>query len=39
MHHIRNTLPEIKAKISAGIEKYQDEVLKLGDPVVEGHQV
>ena len=33
MHHIRNTLPEIKSKISAGLGKYQTELVDLGDPL------
>ncbi|KAL1923297.1 uncharacterized protein VTP21DRAFT_8277 [Calcarisporiella thermophila] len=33
MHHIRNTLPEIKAKIQAALTKYQTELGQLGDPV------
>jgi dynamin 1-like protein len=33
MHHIRNTLPEIKAKIAAGLQKYQQELAQLGDPL------
>ncbi|TPX33322.1 hypothetical protein SmJEL517_g03774 [Synchytrium microbalum] len=33
MHHIRNTLPEIKAKIAAGLTKYQQELGQLGDPL------
>ncbi|KAL1919278.1 uncharacterized protein VTP21DRAFT_1970 [Calcarisporiella thermophila] len=33
MHHIRNTLPEIKAKIQAALTKYQVELAQLGDPV------
>ncbi|KAK9767270.1 vacuolar protein sorting-associated protein 1 [Basidiobolus ranarum] len=33
MHHIRNTLPEIKAKIQAALAKYQAELAQLGDPV------
>lgn len=33
MHHIRNTLPEIKAKIGAALAKYQQELLQLGDPL------
>lgn len=33
MHHIKNTLPEIKAKISAGLIKYQQELAALGDPM------
>ncbi|KAG4305576.1 hypothetical protein PORY_001132 [Pneumocystis oryctolagi] len=31
MHHIRNTLPEIKAKISSALTKYQSELTQLGD--------
>ncbi|KAJ3332109.1 vacuolar protein sorting-associated protein 1 [Blyttiomyces sp. JEL0837] len=33
MHHIRNTLPDIKAKISAGLVKYTQELAQLGDPL------
>ncbi|KAJ3127444.1 vacuolar protein sorting-associated protein 1 [Nowakowskiella sp. JEL0407] len=33
MHHIRSTLPEIKAKISAGLAKYTSELATLGDPL------
>lgn len=36
MHHIRNTLPEIKAKIQAALQKYQQELLQLGDPLSDG---
>ncbi|KAF0395534.1 Vacuolar protein sorting-associated protein 1 [Gigaspora margarita] len=36
MHHIRNTLPEIKAKIQAVLAKYQIELQQLGDPLDEG---
>ncbi|RIA96051.1 Dynamin central region-domain-containing protein [Glomus cerebriforme] len=36
MHHIRNTLPEIKAKIQAVLLKYQSELLTLGDPIDDG---
>lgn len=36
MHHIRNTLPEIKAKIQAVLAKYQSELLTLGDPIDDG---
>jgi hypothetical protein len=36
MHHIKNTLPEIKSKISAGLVKYQQELVQLGDPLMEG---
>ncbi|KAJ1568422.1 vacuolar protein sorting-associated protein 1, partial [Cladochytrium tenue] len=32
MHHIRNTLPDIKAKISGSLAKYQQELQQLGDP-------
>ncbi|KAI9010508.1 Dynamin central region-domain-containing protein [Phycomyces nitens] len=32
MLHIRNTLPEIKAKIQATLAKYQQELFQLGDP-------
>jgi dynamin 1-like protein len=33
MHHIRNTLPEIKAKIQSALTKYQTELAQLGDPI------
>lgn len=33
MHHIRNTLPEIKIKIAASLQKYQAELAQLGDPL------
>ncbi|ORY92150.1 Dynamin central region-domain-containing protein [Syncephalastrum racemosum] len=33
MHHIRNTLPEIKAKIQNALSKYQQELAQLGDPL------
>ncbi|KAF9297780.1 vacuolar protein sorting-associated protein 1 [Linnemannia elongata] len=36
MHHIRNTLPEIKAKIQAALVKYQVELAGLGDMLGEG---
>ncbi|KAI8049226.1 Dynamin central region-domain-containing protein [Syncephalis plumigaleata] len=35
MHHIRSTLPEIKAKIQATRLKYEQELLTLGDPLDE----
>ena len=35
MHHIKNTLPEIKAKIQSGLQKYQQELVGLGDPLGE----
>ncbi|KAG5438779.1 hypothetical protein PCANB_002499 [Pneumocystis canis] len=34
MHHIRNTLPEIKAKISSALAKYQSELTQLGDSLL-----
>ncbi|KAI3653434.1 hypothetical protein MP228_001381 [Amoeboaphelidium protococcarum] len=37
MVHIRNCLPEIKAKISSGLVKYQTELAQLGDPLEEGN--
>lgn len=33
MHHIRNTLPDIKAKISSQLQKYQAELNSLGGPL------
>ncbi|KAF9901876.1 vacuolar protein sorting-associated protein 1 [Linnemannia zychae] len=36
MHHIRNTLPEIKAKIQAALAKYIAELATLGDGMAEG---
>lgn len=33
MHHIRNTLPEIKGKIQSALVKYQQELWTLGDPM------
>lgn len=36
MHHIRTSLPEIKSKIQAALLKYQQELLQLGDPLVDG---
>ncbi|KAJ2907989.1 vacuolar protein sorting-associated protein 1, partial [Coemansia aciculifera] len=35
MHHIKVNLPEIKAKISAALAKYQSELEQLGDPLVD----
>ncbi|KAI8897962.1 Dynamin central region-domain-containing protein [Globomyces pollinis-pini] len=35
MHHIKTCLPEIKAKISSGLVKYNQELQQLGDPLVE----
>ncbi|CAG8719404.1 8438_t:CDS:10, partial [Acaulospora morrowiae] len=37
MHHIRTTLPEIKAKIQAVLSKYQAELISLGDPLDDGN--
>ncbi|KAI8142686.1 Dynamin central region-domain-containing protein [Fennellomyces sp. T-0311] len=37
MHHIKNTLPEIKAKIQNALTKYQQELLTLGDPLNDNH--
>ncbi|KAI7866188.1 Dynamin central region-domain-containing protein [Spinellus fusiger] len=36
MHHIRNTLPEIRAKIQSALSKYQQELAQLGDPLGDG---
>lgn len=36
MHHIRNTLPEIKAKIQAALAKYVAELASLGDGMGDG---
>ncbi|KAJ3344619.1 vacuolar protein sorting-associated protein 1 [Entophlyctis luteolus] len=33
LHHIRNTLPDIKAKISQSLQKYEQELEQLGDPL------
>ena len=38
MHHIKNTMPEIKAKINSNLQKYQAELMSLGDIVEGGHQ-
>jgi vacuolar protein sorting-associated protein 1 len=35
MHHIKNTLPEIKAKIQGGLIKYSQELQQLGDPLAD----
>ncbi|KAI7880837.1 hypothetical protein K492DRAFT_207238 [Lichtheimia hyalospora FSU 10163] len=37
MHHIKNTLPEIKSKIQTALAKYQQELLQLGDPLNDNH--
>jgi dynamin 1-like protein len=36
MRHIHQTLPEIRAKISAALSKYQNELMQLGEPLEEG---
>ena len=33
MHHIKNTIPEIKARISSLLQKYMMELQQLGDPM------
>lgn len=33
MHHIRNTLPDIKQKITTQLQKYQAELTSLGGPL------
>ncbi|KAI9253591.1 Dynamin central region-domain-containing protein [Sporodiniella umbellata] len=38
MHHIRNTLPEIKGKIQSALVKYQQELWTLGDDAPSGSQ-
>lgn len=38
MHHIRNTLPEIKARIGASLAKYQAELSQLGDSILGSSQ-
>ena len=35
MHHIKNTLPEIKGKIQSGLQKYSLELQQLGDPLAD----
>ncbi|CAJ0651848.1 5740_t:CDS:10 [Entrophospora sp. SA101] len=35
MHHIKNTLPEIKAKIQGALVKYRTELGSLGDPLID----
>ncbi|KAJ2708757.1 vacuolar protein sorting-associated protein 1 [Coemansia spiralis] len=35
MHHIKITLPEIKAKIAATLAKYRGEMEQLGDPLTD----
>ncbi|ORZ36725.1 Dynamin central region-domain-containing protein [Catenaria anguillulae PL171] len=33
LHHIKNTLPEIKQRIAASLQRYQAELAQLGDPI------
>jgi dynamin 1-like protein len=35
MHHIKSTIPQIKSRISAGLQKYISELAQLGDPIVD----
>ncbi|KAI9505691.1 vacuolar protein sorting-associated protein 1 [Coemansia spiralis] len=35
MHHIKITLPEIKAKIAAALARYRSELEQLGDPLTD----
>ncbi|KAJ2641606.1 vacuolar protein sorting-associated protein 1, partial [Coemansia sp. RSA 1285] len=35
MHHIKITLPEIKAKISSALSRYRGELEQLGDPLTD----
>ncbi|KAF9009444.1 P-loop containing nucleoside triphosphate hydrolase protein [Cyathus striatus] len=37
MHHIRATLPDIKARITSQLQKYNAELQSLGGPVGEGN--
>ncbi|KAI9313509.1 Dynamin central region-domain-containing protein, partial [Dichotomocladium elegans] len=37
MHHIKNTLPEIKSKIQNALAKYMQELQQLGDPLNDNH--
>ncbi|PWN23831.1 putative VPS1-member of the dynamin family of GTPase [Microstroma glucosiphilum] len=37
MHHIRNTLPDIKSKIGSQLAKYQQELQSLGGPLGEAN--
>ena len=36
MHHIRATLPDIKARISQQLAKYSAELTQLGGPLGDG---
>ncbi|KAJ3500761.1 hypothetical protein NLJ89_g9647 [Agrocybe chaxingu] len=37
MHHIRATLPDIKARISANLQKFNAELISLGGPTGDGN--
>lgn len=37
MHHIRATLPDIKARISQNLQKYNAELVSLGGPTGDGN--
>ena len=37
MHHIRATLPDIKARISQNLQKYNAELISLGGPTGDGN--
>ena len=37
MHHIRATLPDIKARISQNLQKFNAELLSLGGPLGDGN--
>ena len=37
MHHIRATLPDIKARISQQLQKYNQELTALGGPLADGN--
>ena len=37
MHHIRATLPDIKARISQQLQKFNAELQSLGGPIGEGN--
>ena len=39
MHHIRNTLPDIKAKITSNLTRYQSELASLGGAAGEANSV
>ena len=37
MHHIRNTIPDIKARITQQLQKYNAELQSLGGPLGDGN--